>query len=75
MYTTATEMKLPVVNLKDMRRQFEWQRWYDSIFLKQKSVDFIFLFIKTWDDELAQFAEYNVRRCIFDHDKCHNTGT
>ncbi|XP_031640995.1 antigen 5 like allergen Cul n 1-like [Contarinia nasturtii] len=26
-----------------------------------------------WHDELAKFAEYNVRRCIFGHDKCRNT--
>ncbi|XP_031634413.1 allergen Tab y 5.0101-like [Contarinia nasturtii] len=26
-----------------------------------------------WNNELAKFAEYNVRRCIFEHDKCRNT--
>ncbi|XP_031622206.1 antigen 5 like allergen Cul n 1-like isoform X2 [Contarinia nasturtii] len=27
-----------------------------------------------WDDDLAQFAEYNVRTCTFAHDLCRNTG-
>lgn len=29
---------------------------------------------KKWDNELAKFAETNVRSCQFDHDKCRNTG-
>lgn len=30
--------------------------------------------IKEWDHELAQLAEMNVKNCVFDHDKCRNTG-
>lgn len=26
-----------------------------------------------WSPELAKLAEYNVRRCYFAHDDCHNT--
>lgn len=32
------------------------------------------LILKVWNDELAKLAEYNVRRCIFGHDECRNTG-
>lgn len=32
------------------------------------------LHFKVWNDELAKLAEYNVRRCIFGHDECRNTG-
>lgn len=28
----------------------------------------------TYDDELAQLAELNVRTCEFEHDSCTNTG-
>lgn len=27
-----------------------------------------------WDPELAQFAELNVRSCLYGHDNCMNTG-
>lgn len=27
-----------------------------------------------WDSELADFAELNVRSCLYGHDKCMNTG-
>lgn len=26
-----------------------------------------------WDDELAAMADLNVRRCVYEHDACHNT--
>lgn len=29
----------------------------------------------TWDDELAQLAELNVRRCDYEHDDCMSTGS
>lgn len=32
------------------------------------------LHFKVWNDELAKLAEYNVRRCVFGHDECRNTG-
>lgn len=39
------------------------------------NIFFSFDFIKQrWDNELAKFAETNVRSCIFGHDKCRNTG-
>lgn len=28
----------------------------------------------TYDDELAELAELNVRKCEFEHDSCSNTG-
>lgn len=28
----------------------------------------------TYDNELAELAELNVRRCDFEHDRCANTG-
>lgn len=28
-----------------------------------------------WDQQLASFAELNVRNCKFEHDMCMNTGT
>lgn len=33
----------------------------------------IFAIIQQWNDELAYFAELNVKQCQMNHDACHNT--
>lgn len=59
-YPTASRMATMVTTLMIQNLLFHTQK--NSL-----------VFLKTWDDELAELAKYNTMQCHMDHDQCHST--